>query len=109
MDAVLQIAASLRCLNAASQTSSSVILGAGAPIAASYRKRISERHTRVNHDRVILSGKGVTKSFGFGSHKTVAVNHVDFSFKEGEVISIVGESGSGKTTLAKMLLGLTNL
>jgi peptide/nickel transport system ATP-binding protein len=59
-------------------------------------------------DRIILSGKGLTKSFGFGSHKTVAVDHVDFSFKEGEVISIVGESGSGKTTLAKMLLGLTN-
>jgi peptide/nickel transport system ATP-binding protein len=62
----------------------------------------------MNHDRVILSGKGVTKTFGFGSRKTVAVDHVDFSFKEGEVISIVGESGSGKTTLAKMLLGLVN-
>ncbi|MCB8943362.1 MAG: ABC transporter ATP-binding protein [Ardenticatenaceae bacterium] len=53
-----------------------------------------------------LSGKGVTKVFGFGRTKTVAVNNVDFDFKEGEVISIVGESGSGKTTLAKMLLGL---
>lgn len=42
-----------------------------------------------------------------GAGKTVAVDHVDFSFKKGEVISIVGESGSGKTTLAKMLLGLT--
>jgi peptide/nickel transport system ATP-binding protein len=62
----------------------------------------------MNHDRIILGGKGLTKSFGFGSHKTVAVDHVDFSFKEGEVISIVGESGSGKTTLSKMLLGLTN-
>ena len=57
-------------------------------------------------DKVILSGKGVTKIFGFGSNKTVAVDHVDFSFREGEVISIVGESGSGKTTLAKILLGL---
>lgn len=56
----------------------------------------------------ILSGKGLTKVFGMGATKTVAVDHVDFSFKKGEVISIVGESGSGKTTLAKMLLGLTN-
>ena len=62
----------------------------------------------MNTDTVILSGKGVTKTFGFGSHKTIAVNHVDFSFKQGEVISIVGESGSGKTTLAKILLGLIN-
>ncbi len=44
--------------------------------------------------------------FGFGRQKTVAVDHVDFNFYEGEVVSIVGESGSGKTTLAKMLLGL---
>lgn len=63
----------------------------------------------MSNSNVILSGKGVTKVFGFGAHKTVAVDHVDFSFRQGEVISIVGESGSGKTTLAKMLLGLTNL
>ena len=53
-----------------------------------------------------LSGVGLTKVFGFGRQKTVAVDHVDFDFHEGEVISLVGESGSGKTTLAKMLLGL---
>lgn len=56
----------------------------------------------------ILSGRGLTKIFGMGSRRTVAVDHVDFSFRKGEVISIVGESGSGKTTLAKMLLGLSN-
>lgn len=55
-----------------------------------------------------LSGTGLTKVFGFGRTRTVAVDHVDFDFHEGEVISIVGESGSGKTTLAKMLLGLIN-
>jgi len=53
-----------------------------------------------------LRGTGLTKVFGLGRQKTVAVDHVDFDFHEGEVISIVGESGSGKTTLAKMLLGL---
>ncbi len=53
-----------------------------------------------------LSGSGLTKVFGLGRQKTVAVDHVDFDFYEGEVVSIVGESGSGKTTLAKMLLGL---
>ncbi|MBK8902558.1 MAG: ABC transporter ATP-binding protein [Anaerolineaceae bacterium] len=58
--------------------------------------------------KLCLSGKGVTKVFGLGRNKTVAVDNVDFNFYEGEVISIVGESGSGKTTLAKMLLGLIN-
>jgi len=53
-----------------------------------------------------LSGMGVTKVFGLGEKKTVAVDHVDFDFHEGEFVSIVGESGSGKTTLSKMLLGL---
>jgi peptide/nickel transport system ATP-binding protein len=57
---------------------------------------------------VCLSGSGLTKVFAYSGQKTVAVDHVDFSFYEGEVVSIVGESGSGKTTLAKMLLGLTS-
>jgi len=58
---------------------------------------------------VCLSGKNVTKIFGFGNRKTVAVDNVDFEFYSGDLISIVGESGSGKTTLIKMLLGLTSV
>jgi peptide/nickel transport system ATP-binding protein len=62
-----------------------------------------------NANRAIcLSTKGLTKVFGFGKRKTVAVDHVDLELHEGEVVSIVGESGSGKTTLAKILLGLIN-
>ena len=59
--------------------------------------------------KICLSGSGLTKVFGFGRQKTVAVDHVDFNFYEGELVSIVGESGSGKTTLAKMLLGLISI
>lgn len=62
-----------------------------------------------NNKELCLSGTGVTKVFGFGNKKTVAVDHVDFNFYSGELISIVGESGSGKTTLVKMLLGLINV
>ncbi len=58
--------------------------------------------------RLCLSTSGLTKIFGFGRTKTLAVDHVDMNLYEGEVASIVGESGSGKTTLAKMLLGLIN-
>jgi peptide/nickel transport system ATP-binding protein len=57
----------------------------------------------------MLKGVGVTKVFGLGRQRTVAVDHVNFEFYAGEIVSIVGESGSGKTTLAKMLLGLINL
>ncbi len=56
-----------------------------------------------------LSAKEITKVFGLGSQKTVAVDQVDLDLYQGEVISIVGESGSGKTTLAKMLLGLISV
>jgi peptide/nickel transport system ATP-binding protein len=58
--------------------------------------------------KLILSTSGLTKIFGFGRTKTLAVDHVDLNLYEGEVVSIVGESGSGKTTLAKLLLGLIN-
>ena len=53
-----------------------------------------------------LKGVGVTRYFHTGKITTKAVDHVDFDFHEGELVSIVGESGSGKTTLSKMLLGL---
>ncbi len=56
--------------------------------------------------KIILSTSGLTKVFGFGRSKTLAVDHVDIDIYEGEVVSIVGESGSGKTTFAKMILGL---
>jgi peptide/nickel transport system ATP-binding protein len=55
---------------------------------------------------IFLSAQGLTREFGAGDGKTIAVNKVDFQFRRGEIISIVGESGSGKTTLAKMVLGL---
>ena len=72
---------------------------------------MSDTKTRPSKDYsnapMCLSGRGVTKIFGVGDKKTVAVNNVDFDFHEGEFVSIVGESGSGKTTLSKMLLGLS--
>lgn len=55
-----------------------------------------------------LRASGLTKVFGSGNNKTVAVDHVDLDLYKGEVVSIVGESGSGKTTLSKLLLGLIN-
>lgn len=63
---------------------------------------------KVDKGPLCLSGKGVTKVYGYGDKKTVAVDHVEFAFHVGELISIVGESGSGKTTLSKLLLGLSN-
>ncbi len=60
-----------------------------------------------NH-KIILKACGLTKEFGFGGNRTLAVDQIDIELRESEVVTIVGESGSGKTTLAKMLLGLIN-
>ncbi len=59
-----------------------------------------------NEKKICLNTTGLTKVFGLGRQKTIAVDNVNIDLYEGEVVSIVGESGSGKTTLAKMLLGL---
>ncbi|MGZ9584400.1 ABC transporter ATP-binding protein [Paenibacillus marinisediminis] len=57
-------------------------------------------------NNVLISGNKISKTFGYGKQKTLAVSEVDFQFHEGEIVSIVGESGSGKTTLAKIIMGL---
>ena len=65
----------------------------------------------MNKEKLVpcLSGRGITKIFGTTKINTVAVDHIDFDFYKGEVVSIVGESGSGKTTLAQMILGLISV
>jgi peptide/nickel transport system ATP-binding protein len=63
---------------------------------------------RKSYGEEFFSARKLRREFGYGEHKTVAVNDVNFEFHRGEIVSIVGESGSGKTTLAKMVLGLLN-
>ena len=54
----------------------------------------------------ILKTEKLTKIYGSGENKVVALDHVSFSVNEGEFVAIVGASGSGKSTLLHLLGGV---
>lgn len=54
----------------------------------------------------VLRTEDLTREYGFGDNKVVALNHVSFSVEEGELVTILGPSGSGKSTLLHLLGGV---
>ncbi|MGW2958735.1 dipeptide ABC transporter ATP-binding protein [Streptomyces sp. NPDC001220] len=56
----------------------------------------------IDKPAVLVEVRGLVRKFGH----TTAVDHVDLTIREGEVLGLVGESGSGKTTLARAVAGL---
>jgi ABC-2 type transport system ATP-binding protein len=52
---------------------------------------------------VVIKAEGLTKRYG----PNLAVDHIDFEVRAGEIVGILGPNGSGKTTTILMLLGLT--
>ena len=54
----------------------------------------------------ILRVENLTKTYGKGLTKVIALNNVSFTVEKGEFIAIVGASGSGKSTLMHLLGGV---
>lgn len=54
----------------------------------------------------ILRVENLTKVYGSGNNKVVALDNVSFSVEKVEFVSIVGASGSGKSTLLHLLGGV---
>ena len=58
----------------------------------------------------VLAARGLTRHFKvggtFGNHTLHAVDDVDLTIGEREIVALVGESGSGKSTVARLLAQL---
>jgi len=57
----------------------------------------------------MLEIKNISKVYGEGTAKVVALNNVSFLVNEGDFIAIMGPSGSGKSTLLNIIGGLDHI
>ena len=55
---------------------------------------------------IAIRATGLTKWFGEGEARTLAVDDVSFDAYFGEMLYVVGPSGSGKTTMLSMVSGI---
>jgi len=54
----------------------------------------------------LLSVRDLSVAFHQGGDTSLAVDHVSFEIRKGEVVALVGESGSGKSVSANSILRL---
>lgn len=52
--------------------------------------------------KILVEVKDVCKNFGV----TIALSHVNFTVKTGEIRGLIGENGSGKSTVSSIIAGL---
>ena len=63
-----------------------------------------------NEERgIAVSLQGVTKSFGKGTSRVMAVNDFTYDFPPGKLVTLLGPSGCGKTTVLRCIAGFYGL
>ena len=63
---------------------------------------VAQQYLNMNEENVITAHE-LTKQFG----GFVAVDHISFSIRKGEIFGFLGANGAGKTTAMRMLCGLS--
>ncbi|MBI3988848.1 MAG: branched-chain amino acid ABC transporter ATP-binding protein/permease [candidate division NC10 bacterium] len=72
---------------------------------AAPKAEVREAPTPFSPSPLLLEGRGVIKRFG----GLAAVNRVDFSVREGEILGLIGPNGAGKTTLFNVITGFHHI
>lgn len=60
-------------------------------------------------ERAFIELRRAVKKYGPKGNETLALNGLDFTAREGEMIAVLGSSGSGKSTLLNILGGMDTL
>ncbi|HXK22329.1 MAG TPA: ABC transporter ATP-binding protein [Myxococcota bacterium] len=58
------------------------------------------------HQDVAVSVRGLTKTYGAGEARVMALRGVDLDVRRGELLMLVGPSGCGKTTLISVIAAI---
>jgi putative ABC transport system ATP-binding protein len=60
----------------------------------------------VGDPSIAVRCQGVTKTYGSGAARVVALRGIDLEIRSGELMMLVGPSGCGKTTLISVIAGI---